>query len=127
MKKCKICHALKLNMPTTQLEAILGSSLNTMRKIWNSLSADVVKLGHPPFLKTALSDGFLPDYGQPKYHKKIRRTCMMEISSRTYIMSCFRLFLSLFFAIFGYPKNGLYSETSLIGLPKRGPIIRGSN
>uniref|UniRef100_A0A914DLB4 Transposase n=1 Tax=Acrobeloides nanus TaxID=290746 RepID=A0A914DLB4_9BILA len=56
-KSARIDHALELNMPTTQLEAVLGSSLNTIRKIWNSLPADVVKLGHPSLLKTSLSDG----------------------------------------------------------------------
>ena len=46
-------------MPTTTLEAVRSSSLNTARKIWNALPAELTTIAHPKLFKTAMSHGNL--------------------------------------------------------------------
>uniref|UniRef100_A0A914C143 C-type lectin domain-containing protein n=1 Tax=Acrobeloides nanus TaxID=290746 RepID=A0A914C143_9BILA len=46
----------KLIMPTTRLEAVQSSSLNTAKKIWNALPTRIVEIGHHESFKSAVKD-----------------------------------------------------------------------
>uniref|UniRef100_A0A914EDC5 Uncharacterized protein n=1 Tax=Acrobeloides nanus TaxID=290746 RepID=A0A914EDC5_9BILA len=52
----QIGHGMELTMPITRLEAILSSSLNTARRIWNTLLAELVAIASPERFKVAVKD-----------------------------------------------------------------------
>jgi hypothetical protein len=52
----RVGHGMELTTPITKLEAVLNSSLNTVKRIWNTLPAELVAIASRERFKFAVKD-----------------------------------------------------------------------
>uniref|UniRef100_A0A914E160 Uncharacterized protein n=1 Tax=Acrobeloides nanus TaxID=290746 RepID=A0A914E160_9BILA len=68
----RLGHEWELIMPTTRLEAVQSSSLNTAKKIWNALLTRIVAIGHHESFKSAVKDPAV-------YHYLIKQNAVRNV------------------------------------------------